>query len=187
MLVFIVDIILIIFGMVEFEKNKKWKYYYSTIGLLTVLAAVGFSFPQQVSAANENLKPIFVAQLSGDEEVPPVETSARGTAIFKLSQDGNSLDYNLIVTNIDQVTQAHIHLAPAGVNGPVVAFLFGPSEPTDRVDGILARGTITADDLVGPLEGQPLSDLIDEIRAGNSYANVHTVEYPAGEIRGQIS
>jgi hypothetical protein len=179
--------------MTEFKKNRqKYYYYYTTIGLLTVLvaAAVGFSFPQQMYAAPENAKSVFTARLSGDEEVadPPVETSARGTAIFKLSKDGESLSYRLTVSNIDQVTMAHIHKAPVGVNGPAVAWLLDVrDEPTGQVNGVLASGTITADDLVEPLAGQPLSDLISDLRQGNLYVNVHTLDYPAGEIRGQIS
>jgi hypothetical protein len=176
--------------MAEIEKYKKTKksyYYYFAIGMLAVLVAVGSSWYQVAFAALPNPKPVFTAQLSGAEEVPPVETNARGNTVFTLSPDGNSLNYILIVSNIDRVTQAHIHLAPSGQNGPVVAFLFGLSEPTGRVNGILEKGTITANDLVGQLEGQSLSDLIELMRAGNSYVNVHTVDYPAGEIRGQIS
>ncbi len=85
---------------------------------------------------------------------------------------------------------AHIHLAPAGVNGSVVVWLY-PSGPPPlaipgRSNGVLAEGVITDDSLVGPLEDGTLEDLLDEIRAGNTYVNVHTDQEPAGEIRGQI-
>ena len=51
---------------------------------------------------------------------------------------------------------------------------------------MLATGVITADDLVGPLDGADLSDLIEEMRSGNTYVNVHTEAFGGGEIRGQI-
>jgi hypothetical protein len=135
-------------------------------------------------------KRTFVAQLSGAEEVPEVDTRARGQANFHLSQDGTALSYTLVVANIENVIQAHIHMAPIGVNGPVVAWLYPSGPPAmlieGRFNGVLAEGVITATNLVGPLAGASLEDLIDAIRAGNTYVNVHTVQFPGGEIRGQI-
>jgi hypothetical protein len=144
----------------------------------------------------------FVAHLSSSEELPPPgvvnDSLAQGQAIFSLSQDGTELHYKLIVANIDNVVAAHIHLGPVGVNGPVVAFLAGPFAPAGgRTDGVLAEGTITAANLVGPLAGHPFSDLIEAMEEGNTYANVHTNDgvdgvntgpgdFPGGEIRGQI-
>ena len=129
---------------------------------------------------------IFIAHLSGGEEVPPVQTSGTGQAFFKLSEDGAFLEYKLIVANIENVTQSHIHLAPAGTNGAVVAFLFGNVPGGVTVNGVLAEGTITAANLVGPLAGQPLSALVDHLNNEGAYVNVHTTSYPGGEIRGQL-
>jgi hypothetical protein len=132
----------------------------------------------------------FVAPMSGAQEVHAVDTLARGQAVFRLSADGRSIDYRLIVANIQNVTMAHIHLAPAGVNGPVVAWLYPAGPPPQlipgRSSGILATGTITEDDLVGPLAGAGLEELLEQMRAGGTYVNVHTEQYPPGEIRGQI-
>lgn len=132
----------------------------------------------------------FRAHLSGGNEVPPADTLAQGQAIFQLSKDGTELHYKLIAANIDNMLQAHIHLAPEGANGAVVAWLYPSGPPATlipgRFSGVLAEGTITAASLVGPLAGQPLSALIDAIQAGNTYVNVHTTQFPPGEIRGQI-
>jgi hypothetical protein len=132
----------------------------------------------------------FVAPLSGSQEVPPVDTNARGVATFELSKDGTELSYRLIVANIENVTMAHIHLAPAGQNGPVVVWLYPEGPPPQlipgRTNGVLATGAITSNDLVGPLVGASLDDLLDEMRDGNTYVNVHTNQFPGGEIRGQI-
>ncbi len=158
--------------------------------LLALLATVGTA----AAADNRN----FVAHLSGDEEVPPVATLAQGQAIFHLSDDGNELEYRLIVANIENVVASHIHVGATGVNGPVVAFLFGSVPPGGgRSDGVIATGTITAANLVGPLAGHPLSDLITAMETGNAYVNAHTNDgvtppntgpgdFPGGEIRGQI-
>ena len=140
----------------------------------------------------------YGTHMSGAEEVPARDTAAQGQFTAKLSKDGTSLDYRLIVTNIDNVTASHIHLGPAGINGPVVAFLAGPfAAGGGRTTGVLATGTITAASLIGPLAGHPLSDLIAAMDAGNTYVNAHTNDgvgatntgpgdFPGGEIRGQI-
>jgi len=85
---------------------------------------------------------------------------------------------------------AHIHLAAAGVNGPVVLWLYPHAPPAQLIpglfEGVLANGTRTAANLVGTLAGQDMSALIDAMIAGGAYVNVHTLQYPPGEIRGQI-
>ncbi|WP_199174763.1 CHRD domain-containing protein [Halegenticoccus soli] len=136
--------------------------------------------------------------LSGDQEVPPVETDATGAAVFRFADHGEGphLHYALLVARIENVTQAHIHLGERGENGDVVAFLFGaedengefvgPLEQGVTENGILAVGSITAEDLVGPLEGEDLEALAEEMKAENAYVNVHTEQNPPGEIRGQI-
>lgn len=140
----------------------------------------------------------FRTHLSGQFEVPVRETQAQGQAIFQLNKAGDALEYKLIVANIENVVAAHIHLGQPGTNGGVVAFLYGPAAPGGgRFDGVLAEGTITADDLINALAGQPLSALLAEIEAGNAYVNVHTNDgvdptntgpgdFPGGEVRGNL-
>ena len=148
-------------------------------------------FHDEVALKSAGLKMNFRTHLSGDQEVPVVETKATGQAIFQLSKDGMELSYKLIVANIQNVRMAHIHLGPSGENGPVVAWLYPSAPPAQliegRVNGVLAEGVITADNLTGPLVGEPLETLIEAIKAGNTYVNVHTLAYPSGEIRGQIT
>jgi len=131
----------------------------------------------------------FRTHLSGSEEVPPNESLAQGQAIFQLQDDG-TLAYKLIVANIEEVLQAHIHLAPAGTNGGIVAWLYPSAPPAvlipGRTDGILAEGTIADAQVIGGLAGQGVAGLLAAMQAGNTYANVHTTQLPGGEVRGQI-
>ena len=165
--------------------------------LLGSLAAalVAFALVSLASAgANRN----FGTHLKGAEEVPARNTQAQGQAIFRLSKDGTSIKYKLVVANIENVIASHIHIGAAGTNGPVVVFLAGPFAPGGgRTDGVLAQGTITAANLIGPLAGHQFTDLLAAINAGNAYVNVHTDDgvappntgpgdFPGGEIRGQI-
>ena len=77
------------------------------------------------------------------------------------------------------------------MNGPIVVWLRpdGPPPPPPipgRFQGTYAVGTVTAADLVGPLAGMPFSALLEAMEAGNIYVNVHTAEYPGGEIRATL-
>ena len=157
---------------------------------LVVLAVAGLA----IAGVNGN----FFAHGKGSDEVPARDSNGQAQAIFHLSDDGAQLEYKLNVANIENVVASHIHMAPVGVNGPIVAFLFGPAAPGGgRTEGTLAEGTITAANLIGPLAGHPLSDLVSAIESGNAYVNVHTNDgvdgvntgpgdFPGGEIRGQI-
>jgi CHRD domain len=132
----------------------------------------------------------YHATLSGKEQSPPIDTPAHGTATFVLSKSGKSLSYRLYVADIDGLSMAHIHIGPAGEEGPVAVWLY-PSHPPavvkkGKFTGVLAKGTITAAKLEGPLKGKTIADLVADIKAGNAYVNVHTTAHPAGEIRGQI-
>ncbi|MBZ0177325.1 MAG: PQQ-dependent sugar dehydrogenase, partial [Candidatus Methanoperedens sp.] len=134
----------------------------------------------------------FTANLSSNEIVQqPVVSSAKGNATFELSDNGTRLHYKIMVENIENVSMAHIHLAPAGVDGPVVAWLYPEVPPAvlipGRFDGLLVEGNITSINLSGPLAGQPLNALLGAMIKGNTYVNVHTNQYPGGEIRGQIT
>ena len=136
--------------------------------------------------------------LKGEHETPPHDTQAQGEAIFQVSKDGLSVSYRLIASNIDNVVASHIHQGVVGVPGPAVVFLYGNAAPGGgRHDGVLATGTLTAANLIGPLAGQPISALVAMIESGNAYVNVHTNDgvsptntgpgdFPAGEIRGQL-
>ena len=140
----------------------------------------------------DNIKPTyatvagFTAELSGNEEVPPFQTDATGSAEFTAPHFDN-IRYSVNVSNIDKVTQAHIHSGKIGENGPVVVTLFKTDTPSaEPINGNLASGNITNADLEGPMAGKTLIDLNKAIELGETYVNVHTEENPNGEIRGQI-
>lgn len=126
----------------------------------------------------------FRAHLSGDEELDPVDTQAQGEAIFTFAEEAASLDYKLLVANIEDVMAAHIHCAPDGVNGPVGVTLFS-GEPVSP-DGILAEATLAEPDAGNACAWTGLADVLQAVENGEAYVNVHTSAHPAGEIRGQI-
>ena len=88
---------------------------------------------------------------------------------------------------MDNVTAAHIHSGKTGANGPILVTLFKTESPSSKpINGILTSGNITNADLEGPMAGKTLIDLTKAMELGETYVNVHSEEYPNGEIRGQI-
>ncbi|HSF19149.1 MAG TPA: CHRD domain-containing protein [Vicinamibacteria bacterium] len=151
----------------------------------SALEALG---PSNLKGPVEN----FVAPLSGDQEVPPVGTRARGLAKFQL-KNGDEMSYHLNVSRLDGVIQSHIHCGEQGVNGPVVVFLFGPAPSGVTAKGRLASGIITPGDVIARPDSAAcpggianFDDLLQKMRDGETYVNVHTLAFPGGEIRGQI-
>jgi hypothetical protein len=139
------------------------------------------------SKADRSNKLHFNASLSGKNEIPERDTKAVGEVIVTISKDESSVHYKVIVANIENVVASHFHMAPANTNGGIVRGIFqNPNpQPSGPMNGILAEGDITADNLTGALAGN-LSGFIDAIRNGNIYVNVHTTAYPGGELRGQL-
>lgn len=148
-------------------------------------------------AANE-LK--FEGDLSGAQEVttPPggVVTDTTGTVEVEFDKALTKAQFRLAVRSGTGIIQAHFHCASAGVNGPVVAFLFGPVDPPVDVGEGSVEGTLDNSDIIAPATpeaieacGVPLNNIASlafAMRAGKIYANVHSTAFPAGVSRGQV-
>ena len=157
------------------------------VALVTITVGAIIDFPTSAFAGEEQQQQgRFITELTGFEEVPPVnDTSAIGVAEFKLGQD--NIMYTVNVTDIENVTAAHIHNGQVGENGPIVVTLFKEDTPTVAMTtGVLSEGNITAANLEGPMAGKLLSNLTSAMRNEQTYVNVHTQQNPNGEIRGQI-
>lgn len=145
----------------------------------------------------------FSAALSGEQEVttPPggVDTVTTGSIRLDFDDDLSAADFNLRIRRGQLITQAHLHCARAGVNGPVVAFLFnaGPVQGPGgvNINGRLARGTLTNADIeavdfaANPVCGVAINNIASLLAAvldGIVYANVHSEDFPPGVVRGQI-
>ena len=163
--------------------------------LITVIAFVSgttFVFAQGFKKISE--------LLIGFEEVPSVSTVANGTFDARISKDETHIDWELSYTDLEgAVTQAHIHFGQKGVNGGISVWLCGnPSATVTPPAGTQTcpappatiSGTATAANVVGPagqgIAAGEFAELIRAIRAGKTYANVHSTKFPGGEIRSQI-
>ena len=151
--------------------------------------------------------------LRGDEEVlvvpegspTPADSRAQGQAMFRVNDDG-TVDFKLIASNIDNVIMAHIHCGRPGQNGPIRMWLAPVIGPTGAPlpsgggphDGVLAEGTFNPTGIICPAANVGTNmALIDAMRDGLTYVNVHTNDgvaptntgpgdFPGGEIRGQL-
>jgi hypothetical protein len=106
--------------------------------------------------------------LSGAQEAPPVETKAAGSGTITIGAD-KSVSGSITTKDV-AATMAHIHIAPAGKNGPVII----PLTPSGDNGWTVPAGSKLNDEQAAALA------------AGNLYVNVHSAKYPGGEIRGQL-
>lgn len=135
-----------------------------------------------------NPSEFFVALLRPQ---PDVESNAHGAAIVQQRQDG--LKFVLTVVNLENAMMSHIH--EDEVLGPIAVWLYDFEERTQRLQagtftGILDVGTITDETIeegsVEDAESETVEDLLETIRAGDAYVNVHTEDHPSGAIAGRI-
>lgn len=140
-------------------QSKVLKVGLGAIALASFLAAATTGFAEEMK---------FKADLKGSEEVPPIQTSATGTADITYDSDSKNLSWTIEHSGLSgDVTAAHFHgPAAVGANAP-------PVVPIDVT--ALAKGSAT-------LDAAQAADLAD----GRWYLNLHTVANPDGEIRGQV-
>ena len=136
--------------------------------------------------ATDDIGEQFIVRLSGANEVPARGTGANG--VIGINVRGNRVDYSIEVHGITAITGAHFHTGAAGINGPIrIALYPGPgsnfsSVPSGAFDGQFYEGSFEASDVTGI----SYADLLAGFRAGTVYGNVHTSQFPGGEMRGQV-
>ncbi len=133
----------------------------------------------RISIDAERVDTRVTGQLSGDAEVPPVDTQASGNATFTLKADG-TIDYRVRASRIDNVFAGHIHNGAPGENGGVEVVLLG----SQSGNGFNVRGTITDEDLRN--FGSTL-ELWHAMLSGETYVNIHSTDFPSGELRADLS
>ena len=135
--------------------------------------------------------------LTGYQETPStLASTGTGTFTAEIDEDAGIITYELTYSGLSgAAAAAHIHFGGRFLSGGVSAFLCGggskPACPAGTTDEAVVTGTIIAADIIGPT-GQGISpgdiaSLIQAIRAGVTYVNVHTPLHPSGEIRGQVN
>jgi hypothetical protein len=168
----------------------------SVLLAIAVLAA-GLLVASLAGAAGgkKNLK---ADALTGYQENPDVSTAATGSFTATIDDDAQTITYELSFSGIEGGTAfaAHIHFGKRAVNGGVSAFLCGGGDkPACPATAGTVTGVIDAADVVGPavqgIGAGEFDELVAAMRAGHTYANVHSMgadpAWPGGEIRAQIN
>lgn len=161
---------------------------------VTVMSGLAVAVTTAIAGGGHEIR----EQLTGYEETP-LALSTTGTGKFeaRIDRSGERISYRLRYADLEGgVTQAHIHFGARAQSGGISVFLCSnlgngpagtqacPPAPGD------VSGTIEADDVIGPaaqgIGAGEFGELVDAIRVGATYANVHTMKYPNGEIRAQL-
>lgn len=146
------------------------------------------------AAADDGKETSFRARLDGGHETPSISTRATGEFRARLNAAGDELSYELTYSGLEggNTLFAHVHLGQTGVAGGVMFFLCGGGGKPACPNGEgTVTGTVNASNVIGPA-GQGITagqfdEVIRAMRNGLAYANVHTVTFPSGEIRGQLN
>ena len=141
--------------------KSKWGLALVAAGMMVVLASCTSMRPMMMMGEQK-------VTLSGANEVPPVTTTATGTATVTIKDDRSVV---VLVTFAGMTaTASHIHMGPAGTIGPVIVPFVKTSDNTFASS---AGAKLTEEQYAA-------------YKAGNLYVNVHTAQNPVGEIRGQL-
>jgi hypothetical protein len=172
--------------------------------LIAAVAVIGVAGFTAAATAGDRGRD-FETDMTGFEEVPSVSTTGGGQVDAAVNRAGTELRYTLRYRNLEgAVQQSHIHFGQEGVNGGIVVFLCtnlgngpaGRTVPPCPPPPATVEGVLTADDVStsaasaaartqGIAEGE-FAELVRAMRAGVTYANVHSDRWPGGEIRGQF-
>ncbi len=169
--------------------------------LLVVLSSLALAGALQAQdelqgAASPNVRGTAIAHLRSYEEVPALSTPGSGDFVATINAAGTEINYQLRFSNLQgKVTQSHLHFGQTSVNGAIMIFLCsnlgnGPAgtQACPTAGGTIS-GVIHAADVIGNTQGiapGELFEIIQGVRGGVVYANVHTDLFPGGEIRGQV-
>jgi len=149
--------------------------------------------------AREHSRFVVSADLIGFQEVPAISTTAKGRFWALVDTKANTITFRLTYDGLEgDVTQSHVHFGQKSVNGGVSFFLCtnltpappGPLPAACPVGPAVVTGVITPDHIIGPtgqgIETAAFGEIVEALRDGTAYANVHSTKWPGGEIRGQL-
>ena len=166
-----------------------------SVALAVAVVGIGL-LVASLAVAGEGKQNLKADDLVGYQENPDVSTVATGSFHVTIDDAAQTLAYELSYSGLEgDVQQAHVHFGKRALNGGISVFLCtnlgnNPTAPPCPQEGTVS-GTLSAANIVGPsgqgIEPMAFEELVAAMRAGHTYANVHSTKWPGGEIRAQIN
>jgi CHRD domain len=161
-----------------------------TLALFALLAAFTVAADSEEGSESGTR---FRAMMVGIQEVPALFTQGRAVFTARVIENDTAIQFEVTYTDLSgPPAAAHVHLGQRGVSGGVSFFLCGGGGQAacPATTSASFSGTVTAANVVGPaaqgIAAGDLAAILKMMRAGVTYANIHTAKHPPGEIRGQL-
>ncbi len=155
---------------------------FATFSLLTMSTTTNFNAVAQSNETENN--PNFYANLTNPVAVS--NSDATGNATFTLEDGATTMFYVISGNGVGDITQAVITQSTGGRTTDLVSLYYAPTSGLVTTGSGTAEGNFTSADFVNVLEGKQMSDLVKKILDGEVYLAIKTVEFPLGEIAGQL-
>lgn len=159
---------------------------------ILAMAVVVFGLVGYAARADQDDVISLRAPMSGFQEVTPKLTD--GAGLFTATINGNSMSFKLTYSGLTgNPAVAHLHFGQKGVSGAVFLFLCGggsqpacPTSPSGTIEGMATGANVVAQTPDQGIAAGDFAAAVRAIKSGETYANMHTAKFPAGEIRGQV-
>lgn len=173
------------------NNNTKYPLAAALMGVLFLVCMISSTIGITVHAQQSQTQSAlghFVANLSGKNLSPPINTNASGQATFNVTNQGSKMAYVIMAHGLDQVKSASLEYALNGQTHNIILLYDGIKlGQTGKINGMFVNGIFGASGFSSTFKGKQLSDLINAITAGNVFLRVSTISHPLGQIGGKVT
>ena len=169
--------------------NINTKYLLAAlIGALSLECMVSSTIGIAAYAQTPSSQGHFVANLSGKNLFPPVNTNSSGQASLNVTSQGSKMGYVVKANGLDKVTSVSLEYTLGGRSRDIILLYDAvQSGPTGKINGVLTQGSFSSSNFLSDFAGKHISDLIKAMTDGNIFLRVRTVSLPLGEIGGKVT
>jgi CHRD domain len=173
--------------------DNKMKYVFAA---LIAALSLGFMIPSTVStmvvyaqqSQPQGIPGQFVANLSGKNLSPQVNSNASGQASFNATNQASKMAYSVKAHGLDKVSSVSLEYTTGGRSRDIILLYDSVmSGPTGKINGVLTQGSFSPSGFLSDFSGKHISDLVKAMADGNIFLRVRTISFPLGEIGGKVT